>query len=680
MDKEQFLNILRSLNSYLDELRDVLTTVERDHPKQLSYLTQFHKSVKVNNRYKICYSVPALGDCGSCGDGDVPPVDIVISCEGATDKVAINIAPDTYTFSTKVNGNSVFNEALNPVDQLLQYFNENNINCDIGYSEDGSIFFINYSLENIRIELNVPNLPNQGFIAEFTNDYYKHNPTLSLSDKQSVGHYLKAQFCLSPQSSLPPPIPISCDGATDNILVGYITDVGFISVYVDDVQVPSLSSYMFRLDGIAKELLNYGIQVTPFDGDRNPILVADEPDRFYNVVFAKFKNLSDTNKRIRIEPIDAGSVSQNLTTENESFNFDPSTDSTSFCLSPKIPDAPESSCANGTLTAAVDVGGWTSFTPKMDLRINGRLFANINKQLNQLFTDPSEYVDYLWKELGVTVRHRGAITFSLDYWSEERNDVRVEFIPLDSQTAALLTPLPEHEHYPNPTVQVTYGDEYPIGKAVTFCLKAAPFEEYNVVVQTDTDAFKFNLKNNIIPEGFAQHLRNLYGSKIHTIRISYTIERIENDSLSLLTGVNVGFTPRKKAPTSKLNYIGDTAFMHSSQRSLAPNGTLPNGITEIPVTCMQMFGHYPPSLTHIRSLDDMVLRPPYSGAGFWCFWGSQVVRFIYPPNRSFSINGGYIRVLPEMVSAYRADGYWGQLTPDRINSVEGFANNPYTST
>lgn len=69
MDKEQFLNILRRLNSYLDELRDSLTTVERDHPKQLSYLTQFHKSVKVNNCYKICYSVPTLGNCGSSGDG-----------------------------------------------------------------------------------------------------------------------------------------------------------------------------------------------------------------------------------------------------------------------------------------------------------------------------------------------------------------------------------------------------------------------------------------------------------------------------------------------------------------------------------------------------------------------------------------------------------------------------------
>lgn len=68
MDKEQFLNILRSLNSYLDELRDALITVERNHPKQLSYLTQFHKSIKVNNCYKICYSVPALGDCGSCND------------------------------------------------------------------------------------------------------------------------------------------------------------------------------------------------------------------------------------------------------------------------------------------------------------------------------------------------------------------------------------------------------------------------------------------------------------------------------------------------------------------------------------------------------------------------------------------------------------------------------------
>ena len=472
----------------------------------------------------------------------------------------------------------------------------------------------------------------------------------------------------------------SCDGAIDRIMVGAITDNLMMDVYVDGVPVVAGNYYMFRIEGVSLALADLGIEVTPYDALGNEITVESVPGQYYHVDRVLFKNLSDVYKRIRIELIDSEAVDTNYTPENAAFDYDLDTRITTFCLSPKTPDETGFSCVGGTLTAAVDVGGWTSFTPKMDLKINGRLFANINKQLNQLFTDPSEYVDYLWKELGVTVRHSGAITFSLDYWSEERNDVRVEFIPLDSQTAALLTPLPEHEHYPNPTVQVTYGDEYPIGKAVTFCLKAAPFEEYNVVVQTDTSAVKFNLKNNIIPEGFAQHLRNLYGSKIHTIRISYTIERIENDSLSLLTGVNVGFTPRKKAPTSKLNYIGDTAFMHSSQRSLAPNGTLPNGITEIPVTCMQMFGHYPPSLTHIRSLDDMVLRPPYSGAGFWCFWGSQVISFIYPPNRSFSINGGYIRVLPEMVSAYRADGYWGQLSPDRINSVEGFANNPYTST
>lgn len=80
MDKEQFLNILKSLNTYLDELRDALTTVERNHPKQLSYLTQLHKSIKVNNCYKICYSVPTLGDCGSSGEVG----SIVISCADAT--------------------------------------------------------------------------------------------------------------------------------------------------------------------------------------------------------------------------------------------------------------------------------------------------------------------------------------------------------------------------------------------------------------------------------------------------------------------------------------------------------------------------------------------------------------------------------------------------------------------
>lgn len=131
-------------------------------------------------------------------------------------------------------------------------------------------------------------------------------------------------------------IPIGCAGAIDSILIGSIADGGYISVYVNDVRVEVPSGFMFRPSGIAKALLNYDVVVTPFDDEGNKIMVESEPDRFYSVARAKFKNLSDMYKRIRIEIEDANTVEENFTPENESFNFDLATQITTFCLAPQL--------------------------------------------------------------------------------------------------------------------------------------------------------------------------------------------------------------------------------------------------------------------------------------------------------------------------------------------------------
>lgn len=116
MDKEQFLNILKSLNSYLDELRDSLTIVERNHPKQLSYLTQLHKSVKVNNCHKICYSVPVLGDCGDDGSGSG-------GGDGGSDATCAWISPSNFSRVIDSWMTSGFNDvmAVAYMDSLQQF-------------------------------------------------------------------------------------------------------------------------------------------------------------------------------------------------------------------------------------------------------------------------------------------------------------------------------------------------------------------------------------------------------------------------------------------------------------------------------------------------------------------------------------------------------------------------------
>ena len=134
-----------------------------------------------------------------------------------------------------------------------------------------------------------------------------------------------------------PPQPIGCEGAIDRIMVGEITDGGVIEVYVDDVRVADGSFFMFGLDGIAPALADFDIEVTPYDGLGNEITVEDVPGSYDSVKRALFKNLSDVYKKILIELVDANPIDTNYTPENATFNYNPYTDTTTFCLAPNVP-------------------------------------------------------------------------------------------------------------------------------------------------------------------------------------------------------------------------------------------------------------------------------------------------------------------------------------------------------
>ncbi len=139
----------------------------------------------------------------------------------------------------------------------------------------------------------------------------------------------RALFCLTP----PPPQPIGCEGATDYIIVGRITDGGITKFYVDDVLVDSESPFMFRSDGQAVVMDALGIDCIALDSNGN-LCEENEPGRYYAVERVEFRNRTSTPKRIRIEPTDADLVDTNYTPENATFDYDSTTYTTTFCLLP----------------------------------------------------------------------------------------------------------------------------------------------------------------------------------------------------------------------------------------------------------------------------------------------------------------------------------------------------------
>lgn len=124
--------------------------------------------------------------------------------------------------------------------------------------------------------------------------------------------------------------PISCAGATSEIIVGIISDSGIINIEVNHQSLGF--SHPYR-DGVVNTLSDLGIEMIPMDENNNVLtfeglLINDQASR------AHFINHTNEYKRIRIELGDASKVRTNYTPENDSFDFNTETNITTFCLAP----------------------------------------------------------------------------------------------------------------------------------------------------------------------------------------------------------------------------------------------------------------------------------------------------------------------------------------------------------
>lgn len=180
-------------------------------------------------------------------------------------------------------------------------------------------------------------------------------------------------ICLAPSSDI-----LGCEGAVDHITVGTITDGGIINVYLNDQWLNTENIFFFRNGGASDLLRQAGIQVTPLTSTGLPATDSGE-GRYYDAERARLVNTTPDYKKIRIELIDASSVDQNFTPENGSFEYNPQTNVTTFCLAPKtIPIG----CAGATPTA--DTGGiWGSII----MRVNDVPYEGANSIPDLLYID-----------------------------------------------------------------------------------------------------------------------------------------------------------------------------------------------------------------------------------------------------------------------------------------------------
>ena len=270
-----------------------------------------------------------------------------ISCDGATSTCTIGTFTDGGYYSIKVNGVPFSNGDFMIGKDIFKYTSEdyefdvenpeyfalkqsglsaialdedfNQIIDDETHYYNGAMYirFATQVSEPLRVEIECTD-------AEPMNTYIDpENPTVVATPQ-------KVSFCLA---SVEVPT-IGCEGAINDITVGYISDVGLLEVYVDDVKVES-GGFMFRPDGLANALMGFDISVTPYDAQGNEITEANEPDRYYSVERARFQNMTNSFKQIRIEIIDANIVNTNYTPANSSFVFDEDTNITTFCLAPR---------------------------------------------------------------------------------------------------------------------------------------------------------------------------------------------------------------------------------------------------------------------------------------------------------------------------------------------------------
>ncbi|WP_448761476.1 hypothetical protein [Acinetobacter tandoii] len=125
-------------------------------------------------------------------------------------------------------------------------------------------------------------------------------------------------------------VVIGCEGATSEIIVGRISDSGIIEIFVNGQGLGL--SHPYR-DGTVNTLLGMGIEMIPLDANGNVLtieglVINDLADR------AHFINHTNQYKQIQIVLGDASQIKNNYTQENQSFNYDSSTQITTFCLAP----------------------------------------------------------------------------------------------------------------------------------------------------------------------------------------------------------------------------------------------------------------------------------------------------------------------------------------------------------
>ena len=70
MDNEEFLDILKQVNTFLDVQLSRLDSIERMNPNQAQYLKQMHKTLFKGECCAPCYVIPSESDCtGGTGTG-----------------------------------------------------------------------------------------------------------------------------------------------------------------------------------------------------------------------------------------------------------------------------------------------------------------------------------------------------------------------------------------------------------------------------------------------------------------------------------------------------------------------------------------------------------------------------------------------------------------------------------
>jgi|GEM_PF-4429471 len=320
-------------------------------------------------------------------------------------------------------------------------------------------------------------------------------------------------ICLAPSSDI-----LGCEGAVDHITVGTITDGGIINVYLNDQWLNAENVFFFRNGGASDLLRQAGIQVTPLTSTGLPATDSGE-GHYYDAERARLVNTTTDYKRIRIELLDANSVDDNFTPENGSFEFNPETNITTFCLSPK---SSQISCEGATQIASFRM----SF-PQIDnwsLLYNDPLnflgFADM--YINDQNAGPNIGSD--WAEFGIDVIVIGLWNGSPPTGTQEwLNGAQVEFranSPTERRVKFQSIFVENFDSVSNPTISEVGFKSY------GFCL-AAKSTEFTCTPETASQSVELFKSRDSLPFlTFANVAFNIYengaliGSELSLISIS----------------------------------------------------------------------------------------------------------------------------------------------------------------